>query len=119
MDHWTNDPWNNIHTYFEAPFGHFPGDGMFVYPGEKVGVNGVIPSIRLKALRKGVEDYEYIRILKDLGYADFALEVARSVGRGWKEWTRDADELEAARRTLGEKIHSLLNNGAAFNTQDK
>jgi hypothetical protein len=110
VDHWTNNPWRNVHTYFEAPWGHFPGEGMLVYPGENVGVEGVVPSIRLKALREGVEDFEYIQILKSLGYGEWALEVARSVGADWRNWTRDYRKLEDARRLMGEKIDSLAAN---------
>jgi len=38
------------------------GDGYVVYPGE----DGPLPSIRLKVMRDGIEDYEYLYILKNL-----------------------------------------------------
>jgi hypothetical protein len=31
---------------------------MLVYPGDPVGVPGTVPSMRLKWIRKGVEDHE-------------------------------------------------------------
>ena len=64
---------------------------MLVYPGQPVGVKGVVASMRLKWLRDGVEDYDYVQILKDLGKADLALQISRSVGPDWTNWTRDSE----------------------------
>jgi hypothetical protein len=44
--------------------------------------------MRLKWLLDGVEDYEYIQILKNFGRVDLALQIARSVGADWTHWTR-------------------------------
>lgn len=92
---WTRDPWNNIHTFFVKNDNNrpYPGDGMLVYPGEQVGVKGVVPSMRLRCLREGVEDYEYIEILKHLGQNDRALKVSKLVGRDWRNWTQDLQSL--------------------------
>jgi hypothetical protein len=81
---------------------------MLVYPGEPVGVKGVVASMRLKWLRDGVEDYEYIQILKNLGRADLALKIARSVGPDWTHWTRDAGAIESARQQLGQAINEVM-----------
>jgi len=54
---WPNDPWD------PNTFGKFNGDGYLLYPGP----GGVpYPSIRLKALRDGFEDYEYMWLLENL-----------------------------------------------------
>jgi hypothetical protein len=38
-----------------------PGDALFMYPGDEHGMPDVIfPSIRLKAYRRGMQDYEYL-----------------------------------------------------------
>ena len=105
-DLWTDDPWNNIDTSHEGK--HYPGEGMLVYPGEPVGIEGVVPSMRLKWIREGVEDYEYIEILKQLGFEDWALQVSRSVGKDWQNWTRNTKQLEAVRIKLGDKIEQLV-----------
>lgn len=41
------------------------GDGFFLYPGEKYGIKGPISSIRLEALRDGIEDFQYLYMLED------------------------------------------------------
>ena len=69
VDSWTDDPWHDVDTSpHPSEAYHFPGEGMLVYPAETVGIDGVVPSMRLKWIRDGVEDYEYIQILKRLGY---------------------------------------------------
>jgi len=54
---WPEVPWD------PNTFGRYNGDGYLIYPGP----NGVpYPSIRLKALRDGFEDYEYLWLLRRL-----------------------------------------------------
>lgn len=108
VDLWTKDPWKDVQTYFQKKYKHyFPGEGMLFYPGKQVGIKGVVPSMRLKWLREGVEDYEYLEILKNLDRQQWALSLARRVGLDWKHWTRDTNLLESVRRQLGEEIHRL------------
>jgi hypothetical protein len=42
----------------------YPGEGILVYPGAPAGLKGVAPSMRLKYIRDGVQDYEYVQQLK-------------------------------------------------------
>ena len=77
---------------------------MLVYPGAYVGVAGVVPSMRLKWLREGVEDYEYIELLKRRGRGAWALQTVRGIATDWSNWTQDTGALEAARRILGDAI---------------
>ena len=81
---------------------------MLFYPGEKVGVEGIVPSMRMKWIRDGVEDYEYIEMLKNLGEAEFALKISRSIGANWHNWTKDSENLLAARLELGNKIAEIM-----------
>ncbi len=40
---------------------------MLFYPGSKFGYDGPIPSIRLKAMRRGLQDFEYLRLIEKSG----------------------------------------------------
>ncbi len=109
VDHWNSDPWNNPLTFTEDGM-DFNGEGVLLYPGAPAGIDGVVPSIRIKAIRGGIQDYEYIQILKDMGYGDWALEVSRRSGADWSNWNQDYHILETARIELGERIDSLTEN---------
>jgi hypothetical protein len=54
---WPDVPWD------PNTFGRYNGDGYLLYPGPG---GEPYPSIRLKALRDGFEDYEYLWLLRDL-----------------------------------------------------
>jgi len=109
VDKWPSDPWNDVNNAGTYASANYPGEGMLVYPGQPVGVKGVVASMRLKWLRDGVEDYDYMQILKELGKQDLAMQIARSVGPDWTNWTRDANAIEAARLKLGEAIDQIKN----------
>jgi len=104
VDRWSADPWNDVTASGAA----YPGEGMLLYPGERVGIDGVCPSMRLKWLRDGVEDYEYIELFKQRGAGDWALGIAAEIGGNWSDWTADAVALETARRELGESVGRIF-----------
>jgi hypothetical protein len=101
VDDWSAHPWENPQGR-QNP--HYPGEGVLVYPGAPAGLKGVAPSMRLKYLRDGVEDYEYVHLLKKCGQAAFALAEAQEVGPDWTHWTRDENLLESVREQLGTQI---------------
>jgi hypothetical protein len=73
---WTFNPWERgWHKYIQQSdspdkpkyFVRYPnGDGYLCYPGQPVGVDGPVNSIRFEQVREGLEDYEYFCILKHL-----------------------------------------------------
>jgi Domain of unknown function (DUF4091) len=106
VDFWQGNPWKDEQRLIQDNK-YYPGEGMLVYPGQQVGIKGVVPSMRLKWIRDGVEDYEYIEILKRNGRKDLALQIAGSVGSDWKNWTRDANTLQDARQKLAMEIEKI------------
>ncbi|MBV9481208.1 MAG: DUF4091 domain-containing protein [Acidobacteria bacterium] len=101
VDDWSRDPWKDPQGGQNPAY---PGEGVLVYPGGPAGLKGVAPSMRLKYLRDGVEDYEYVQLLKNCGQAAFALAEAEKVGPDWSRWTRDERLLESVRERLGTQI---------------
>jgi hypothetical protein len=114
VDEQVHNPWSNVNNagFFSAD--NFPGEGQLFYPGSDVGVGTVVPSMRLKWLRDGVEDYEYVEILKKLGNPTVAIQIAQSVGPDWTHWTRNAASIEAARTKLGTTINQMVSSGPPF-----
>lgn len=96
----TKDPWNNF-VYVENGHATPPGEGWLVYPGD----NGFVPSLRLKWIRKGIEDYEYVEMLKKLHRGDWALGVIKNVAADWTHWSQSPDAVESVRRQLGAEIN--------------
>jgi glycosyl hydrolase family 123 len=106
VDLWTEHPWQDVQTY--AIEGHqYAGEGMLIYPGRDAGVSSAVPSMRLKWIREGVDDYEYVAILKRLGRGEWALEHIRSAAKDWSSWTQDATVVESVRKELADEIERL------------
>jgi len=108
IDTWTDDPWNNVDTNANIENSvHYPGEGMLIYPGKQVGVKGSVASTRLKWIRDGVEDYEYIEILKNTGYSAWVSSAIAEVAEDMHNWNQDPAVLKAVRLKLGNKISGL------------
>jgi hypothetical protein len=107
IDRWDGDPWKNVNNKGVFSAGNYPGDGLLVYPGAPAGVDGIVPSMRLKQLRAGVQDYEYVAMLRHLGRGDWALQRIHTVAPDWTHWTRKGSALEDVRRQLGAEIERL------------
>ena len=106
-DDWSSDPWNQVNNTGQFSSGNYPGEGALVYPGTQVGVSGVVASMRMKWLRDGADDYDYITLLKQQGWGAWALQLSRSIAPDWTNWTRDHSLVESVRTQLGEKLDAL------------
>jgi Domain of unknown function (DUF4091) len=107
LDDWQGNPWKQEQTIFQGGNYH-PGEGTLVYPGQQLGINGIVPSMRLKWIRDGVDDYEYVQILKRLGGKDRALQISRSIAPDWKNWEKNPAKLEQAKQILGNEIEKKV-----------
>lgn len=69
--------WTNQYTYGGN------GDGTLLYPGTVSAIGGStgvpLPSMRLKLIRQGMQDYEWLKRVEDAGDPTFARNVARGV----------------------------------------
>ncbi|MFH1150703.1 MAG: glycoside hydrolase domain-containing protein [Actinomycetota bacterium] len=112
-----NDVWNDPLTFDQRRGGGpWPdwgnGDGTLFYPGYDVGVDGPVSSQRMKVLRRGLTDYEYMWLLASQGKAAVAASAIDSVidyGLGDAEgrpvgWSTDPDAWEVAREAMGSQI---------------
>jgi hypothetical protein len=95
-------------------FGRYNGDGYLLYPGP----DGVpYPSIRLRALRDGFEDYEYMWILNSLARQAPSPSVKALLGmdaliRDDGSFAGDAEKYFAFRAKVAEAIVDLKRLGA-------
>ncbi len=84
-----------------------PGDGIFVYPPAPIASSESAPGIRLKAIRDGIQDYEYAQILKNVGQVPFLNSVIQPIATSWSNWNHSPSALESARQQLGQLLHQL------------
>jgi hypothetical protein len=91
------------------------GDGTLYYPGKPSKIGGAthipIESIRLKLLREGMEDYEYMNLLKVLGEGAYATEQMGRVVTNTYTWSKDPLLLYDAREKMGTRIAALVQGG--------
>ncbi len=116
MSHWkeVDDPWEEAPYYRgKGAFQQgdkgivFFGEGSLVYPARAVGYDGIVPTIRLKALRDGIEDYEYMAILERAGKGEQARKLVLAVAESWFRWEADPSAYESARARLASLIEGL------------
>jgi hypothetical protein len=109
MSYWNRveDPWTEAPYYSGSGRPQqgkkgiiFQGEGSLVYPARAVGYDGIVPTIRLKALRDALEDYEYLALLERKGKAEEARALVRRLTPSWFEWNRDPRAYEVARQQL-------------------
>jgi hypothetical protein len=110
MAYWkeVDDPWTDPWTYGHGKGGEkglvYNGEGTLVYPGRPCGYDGVAPSLRLKALRDGIEDYEYLTILWRAKLVPQAEAVVDPLAVSWFEWKNDPAAFDKARASLAQLI---------------
>jgi hypothetical protein len=99
------DPWTDVRLFGGN------GDGTLFYPGrpDRIGGTSDIPveSIRLKLIRDGMEDYEYIALLARLGGKKTADEYADRIVTKPYLWESRSREFLQVRREMGEALDRL------------
>jgi hypothetical protein len=97
--------------------------GVLLYPGQYVGIQGVLGSIRLKEVRRGMQDYEYLWLAAQRDGARTEAIARRIVPRALHEagplgklgsrgaWERDPRVWASARRQLAEIISAAAAGG--------
>lgn len=85
----------------------FNGEGSVLYPGIQAGVYGPATSMRLKQLREGAEDYEYLMLLQRSGRSQLASPIVYQIARTWSDWNTPHSDLFASRDELGNLLGGL------------
>lgn len=99
------DPWTDVHLHGGN------GDGTLFYPGtpERIGGSRHVPveSLRLKLIREGLEDYEYLALLARAAGAERARRWAQRIARKTYAWQRDPQALYRVREAMGRELARL------------
>jgi hypothetical protein len=100
------DPWTDLRLFGGN------GDGTLFYPGRSDRIGGVadipIESIRLKLIRKGMEDYEYLALLAKLGGQQAADKYADRIVTMPYLWESRPEVFLRVRHEMGEELNRLI-----------
>ena len=99
--------WNNVDTTACGGGLGRPGDGIFLYPPGPIASTESAPGIRLKAIRDGIQDYEYARMLSRMGQNTFVNSALRPIASSWTRWSHNPKALEDVREQLGLHLSQL------------
>ena len=116
--HWSGD-------IFQTTAG---AETRLFYPGKFAGLEGVLPSVRLKRLRRGLQDIAYLWLLQQRDRRAVAATVMNAMTRyagldaagdnyldpRLNGWVQDGDTWEIARRLLAEEVVSAVHPSAAY-----
>ena len=103
--------WSTVTTVIEPWFNpafahprHYNGGGFLFYPGVPCGIDGPVAGMRVKNLRDGMEDYEYLALLEQRAGAKAAKEIVDIVAPNWWNFSKDGRQFLAAREKLAKEI---------------
>jgi len=107
--YWSSTYWNSylsLRGVWESPYfrNDFWGEGMLLYPGLPAGINGFVPSIRLKLYREAMEDYEYMTLAAGMGKSTEVDMIVNQLVTNFQIWSRDRQAYEQARENLAALI---------------
>jgi hypothetical protein len=98
-------PWTDLYLFGGN------GDGTLFYPGRPDRIGGTtdipIESIRLKLIREGMEDYEYLALLARLAGRDVADKYADRIVHTAYDWESRPEQFLQVRREIGDTIERL------------
>ncbi len=99
------DPWDSVFLVGGN------GDGTLFYPGRPDHIGGhtdiPIESIRLKLIREGMEDYEYLSLLAKLGGMKLADQFADRIVKKPYLWESQPETFLKVRQEMGEALDRL------------
>ena len=111
--YWRNDNhdvWQNAGTYPHDNGDVYNGDGFLIYPARegREGFEGPVASIRLKWLRECADDYDYLHLLMERGFKNFAIDGSSNFARGFGDWDDNVAGLYQTRLVMGGLLEKLI-----------
>lgn len=111
----TPNPWLDAVTFISGYLcsdGYvLNGEGSLLYPGDDVkrytgqpNVNGPVSSLRFELLREGIEDYDYIQMLRNGGQDKFADSIVNKMVIDVSTFSRNLEDLYAARKAMAQQL---------------
>ncbi len=103
----TADPWNDMATVKDLSSDVY-GDGSLLYNGSQVGLANACGSLRLAAVRDGIEDFELLKLAEELLGKDWVDEMVDKVTPSLTRYSTDSDNFTAVRKAIGDAVEEKL-----------
>lgn len=102
----TKDPYANNVTNSAYPNAH--GESILLYPGDVYGIDEPVGSLRLEAMRDGIEDYQLFSMLDELCGEGASDEILHSMTTGVVTYSTDDASYYRARVQLGNAVEAAV-----------
>lgn len=114
----TPNPWLDAVTFisgYVCSDGYvLNGEGSLLYPGDFVkrytgqpDVEGPVSSLRFELLREGIEDYDYLQMLRNAGETKLADSIVNKMVIDVSTFSRNTEDLYAARKALAQRLEKI------------
>lgn len=103
----TGNPWTNMATFTMLGKTVY-GDGSLLYNGNRVGVDGACPSLRLEIVKDGIEDFALLSMAAEKLSEDEFEDIMNKVSRSLTLHTGSSEIFYKARKELGNAIEAAL-----------
>ena len=102
---WWRDcnPWDSASTVRDLSWYCF-GDGSMFYPGDRVGIDGPVGSLRFELLRSGIEDFYLLQMAEEAFGRKYVERLVKSVSPNVRDYCDDHDELDRVRILIGNRL---------------
>ncbi len=100
------DPYANNITNSAYPNAH--GESILIYPGAKYGLDVPVGSLRLEAMRDGIEDYQMFHMLEEAEGEGAADKYIKVMTTGMVSYSTSDKDYYETRTALGNALEELL-----------
>ncbi|MDD6094400.1 MAG: DUF4091 domain-containing protein [Clostridia bacterium] len=102
-----SDPYNANITNASYPDAH--GESILIYPGSTYGLDTPVGSLRLEAMRDGIEDYQLFHMLEEIRGEGAADKYIDRMTTGMVTYSVSDEEYYNARKALGTSVENAVN----------
>ncbi|MBQ8578940.1 MAG: DUF4091 domain-containing protein [Clostridia bacterium] len=103
----TTDPWSDMATVKNLSPDVY-GDGSLLYNGNVVGVDGACPSLRLEAVRDGVEDNALLKLAESLLGREWVDEKIAEITPSLTKYSTDSNRFITVRNEICAAVEAAL-----------
>ncbi len=107
VNYWSGDGWNACESEWTQGTATY-GNGQLIYPGAKVGQSTPVGSLRLEAIRDGIEDYQVLTMLEERIGTQAVKEFINRITTHVAVWEENEDTFAGERVRLGNYLEAVL-----------